>query len=101
MAAVEAPEPAQRLGLNTVADALQRELVITHRRRWRCVEVLCGKPIKDRIDLPDVKDLQADIASIPTVDAGRAWIPPGRTQTPFFTVPFVVSVSPLCGEANT
>src|SRR6266851_3779841 len=49
--AVEAPEPAQSLGLGAVDDALERDLVRAHRLRGQRAEVLCSQAIEQRIEL--------------------------------------------------
>jgi hypothetical protein len=51
LALVEAPEPAQGLGLDAAADALESNLVIAHGLRRDRREVFIGELIEDGIDL--------------------------------------------------
>src|SRR4029077_6141497 len=51
LAIVEAPKPPQPLGLDPVADALERDLIVAHRLRGHRLEVFGGQGIKERIDL--------------------------------------------------
>src|SRR6202011_161615 len=51
LAAIEAAEPAQTLGLDAATDALQGDLVVTHALRRHGCEVLFGEDIEPGIDL--------------------------------------------------
>src|ERR1700716_423145 len=63
--AVEAVEPAQRLRLDTVGNAMQGDLVVAHRLRWERGQVFRGELVEQQID-PLVDLLRGPIPPLPT-----------------------------------
>src|ERR1700716_963387 len=63
--AVEAVQPAQRLRLDTVGNAMNGDLVITHRLRWERGQVFRGELVEQQID-PFVDLLRGPIPPLPS-----------------------------------